>query len=206
MKFTKQIYLLGFILVLFSSCAKIFSTPDAYSLAQKQKTIAIIAPVISIAANKKIDAEAMKEQQKTESINFQKEIYAWMLRRKMQGKITQEIQETETTNAKLKKAGYPETPLTSAEICGVLGVDGIMTSNFGLSKPMSEGAALVGLFFFGFNGATNQIYASISINDCGGKKLIWNYNHKVSGGIGSSVSSTVDGLMRHASRKMPYVR
>ena len=46
----------------------------------------------------------MKEQQKTESINFQKEMYSWMLQRKMQGKISQEIQEIETTNAILKQS------------------------------------------------------------------------------------------------------
>ena len=67
-------------------------------------------------------------------------MYSWMLKRKMQGRITQEIQEVETTNALLKKAGYPENPLTSAELCSVLGVDGIMSSNYSLSKPMSDGA------------------------------------------------------------------
>ncbi len=103
MKLFRQISLIGLSIVLLSSCAKIFYSPDAYTLAHSQKTIAIIPPTVSIAANKKIDAEAMKEQQKTESVNFQKEMHSWMLKRKMQGKISQEIQEIETTNAKLKK-------------------------------------------------------------------------------------------------------
>jgi hypothetical protein len=106
-----------------------------------------LPPTVSIAANKKVSAEAIKEQQRTESMNFQKEIYSWLLKRKMQGRMTQEIQDIETTNAKLKRAGYPENPLTTAELCDALGVDGVMSSNFGLSKPMSEGAAIaVGLF------------------------------------------------------------
>lgn len=63
-------------LFLFTSCAKIFYSPDAYTLGNRQKTIAIIPPTVSIAANKKIDAESLKEQQRTESINFQKEMYA----------------------------------------------------------------------------------------------------------------------------------
>jgi hypothetical protein len=187
-----------------SSCAKVFYSPDAYTLAHSQKNIAIIPPSVSIAASKKIDAESMKEQQKTESVNFQKEMYSWMLKRKTQGSITQEVQDLETTNAKLKKAGYPENPLTSAEMCEILGVDGVMTSNFSLSKPMSTGAAVAVALLVGAWGATNEVGVTLSISDCSNKKLIWNYDHKFSGGLGSSPASLVDGLMRHASKKMPY--
>jgi hypothetical protein len=205
MKLIKQISFIGLTVVLLSSCAKIFYSPDARMLANKQQTIAIIPAKISIAASKKVEAEAMREQQKTESLNFQNEIYSWILKRKMQGKITKEIQEIETTNAKLKKAGYPENPLTTAELCEVLGVDGIMTSSFGLSKPMSDGAAVALGLLAGAWGSTNEVRASLSISDCDNKKLIWNYEHKLSGGVGSSPSRIVDQLMRQASRKMPYV-
>jgi hypothetical protein len=191
--------------IVFSSCAKIFYSPDAYTLAREQNIIAIMPPSISIAANKKIDAEAMVEQQKTESINFQKEMYSWMLKRKMQGHITQEIQEVETTNALLKKAGYPENPLTSAELCSVLGVDGVMSSNYALSKPMSDGAAVAVALLVGAWGATNEVTVSLSINDCMNKKLIFNYDHKYSGSLGSSPARLVDALMRQASKKMPYL-
>lgn len=200
----KQILSLSIIMVLLSSCAKIFYSPDARELADKQKIIAIVPPRVSIPANKKVESEALKEQQRTESLNFQNEMYSWMLRRKMQGKFSQEIQEIETTNAKLKKAGYPETPLTTAEICGVLGVDGIMTSNYSLSKPMSDGAAVAVGLLIGVWGATNEVNVSLSITDCKNKKLIWNYDQTFSGGVGSSPSRLVDGLMRRASKKIPY--
>lgn len=206
MKSFKQFSLIGFSILLLSSCAKIFYSPDAHSLAHNQKIIAIIPPTISIAARKKVNAETIKEQEKTESINFQKEMYSWMLKRKMQGKISQEIQEIETTNAKLKKAGYPDTPLTTAEMCGVLGVDGIMISNYSLSKPMSDGAAVVVAVLVGAWGATNEVVVHLSISDCQNKKLIWSYDHKYSGSIGSSPARLVDGLMRHASKKMPYMK
>lgn len=55
-----------------SSCAKIYYSPDAKVRASSHQTIAIIPPTVSIAASKKISAESMKEQQRTESINFQK--------------------------------------------------------------------------------------------------------------------------------------
>jgi len=190
---------------LFSSCAKIFYSPDAYTLAKNHQSIAILPPSVSIAANKKIDAEAIKEQQKTESINFQKEIYSWMLKRKMQGKILTEIQDIETTNSKLKNAGFPEKTFTAEEICTLLGVDGTLGSNFGLTKPMSQGAAIAVGILFGAWGPTNEVTVSLSIKDCPNKKLIWNYDHKYSGGIGSSPARLVDELMRHSSKKMPYL-
>lgn len=204
MKFIKQMSIIGLSLVLLSSCAKIYYSPDARTLANKQETIAIIPPRISISARKKVDAEAIKEQQKTESLNFQNEIYSWMLKRKMQGKITKEVQEIETTNALLQRAGYPEKPLTTLELCEVLKVDGIMTSNFGLSKPMSDGAAVALGLLVGAWGATNEVKATLSISDCENKKLIWNYEHKLSGGVGSTPARIVDQLMKEASRKMPY--
>ncbi|QQS28827.1 MAG: hypothetical protein IPM47_18600 [Sphingobacteriales bacterium] len=197
---------LSIVAIFVSSCAKIYYSPDAKSLASKHQTIALVPPTVSIAANKKVDGEAMKEQQKTESLNFQKEMHSWLLRRKMQGKINQEILDIETTNAKLKKSGYPEIPLTSAEICEVLGVDGILTSNFGLSKPMSDGAAVAVGILFGAWGATNEARVSLGIYDCDNKKLIWNYDHKYSGSVGSSPARLVDQLMRHASKNMPYIR
>ena len=205
MKSIKQLSIIVLVAILFSSCAKIFYSPDAYTLAHNQKIIAIIPPTVSIAAKKNIDAEAMKEQQKTGSINFQKEMYSWMLKRKMQGKISQELQDIETTNAKLKKARYPENPLTTAELCEVLGVDGIMTSNYGLSKPMSEGAAIVEAFLVDSRSSTNEVHASLSIIDYSSKKMIWNYDYKSSGSLGSNPSKLVDDLLREASTKMPYM-
>lgn len=190
---------------LITSCAKVFYAPDAYALAYDQENFAIIPPTISIAASKKVDAEAIVEQQKTESLNFQKEMYAWMLKRKMQGRISQEIQETATTNTLLKRAGYPENPYTSAELCEILGVDGLMTSNYALSKPLSEGAS-VAMAIFGTEGAANEVRVSISINDCSNKVLIWNYDHKYSGGLDRTHARLVNEMLRDASERMPYMR
>jgi hypothetical protein len=69
---------------------------------------------------------------------------------------------------------------------------------------MSTGAAVAVALLVGAWGATNEVGVTLSISDCSNKKLIWNYDHKFSGGLGSSPASLVDGLMRHASKKMPY--
>jgi hypothetical protein len=204
MKLINQYSLIALVVLLFSSCAKVFYSTDAYTLARNQGDFAIVPPVVSIETKSKFDADAMKEQQKTESFNFQNEMYSWMLKRKMQGKIKQEIQVIETTNAILCRAGYPEIPLSNAELCDLLEVDGILTSNFSLSKPMSEGAAIAAILLIGMWGNTNEVQVSLSLSDCKNAKLIWNYNHKYSGSVGSSTSQLVDELMRDASEKMPY--
>jgi len=204
MKSNKNLIILVLATLMFTSCAKIFYSPDSRTLASKQTLIAIVPPSVSIAARKKVDAEALKEQQRTESLNFQNEIYSWLLKRKMQGKIDKEIQQIETTNALLKKAGYPANPMTTEEMCEVLGVDGVMSSTFALSKPMSNGAAIALTVLFGAGGSTNEVRTSLSISDCENNKLIWNYEHKISGGLGSSSSRIINQLMRQSSKKMPY--
>ena len=124
-----------------------------------------------------VDAESMKERQNTMSLNIQKEMHSWMLRRKMQGKIFQEFMDIETVNAKLKKAGYPNTPLTQNELCESLGVDGVISSNFSLTKPFGNIMAISMQQAGAGSQITNQIHVTISIQDCEKQKMIWNYNH-----------------------------
>jgi hypothetical protein len=183
---------------------QIFYTPDARPLAQNQKIIAIAPPKISIAPRKNVDGAALIEQQKTESVNIQREMYSWMLKRKMQGTIFVEIQDVETTIALLSEAGVNGGKvLTPNEMCQILEVDGILTSNYSLSKPMSEGAAIALGVIAGVWGPTNEANVSLSIHDSGTNKMIWNYDHKLSSSL-STPAKLVDALMRQASRKMPY--
>jgi len=200
----KSIFILVTAALILQSCAKIFYTPDARPLAQNQKIIAIAPPKISIAPRKNVDGAALIEQQKTESVNFQREMYSWMLKRKMQGTIFVEIQDVETTIALLSEAGVNGGKvLTPNEMCQILRVDGILTSNYSLSKPMSEGAAIALGVIAGVWGPTNEATVSLSIHDSGTKKMTWNYDHKLSSSL-STPAKLVDALMRQASKKMPY--
>lgn len=200
----KPIFLLVVAALILQSCAKIFYAPDARSLAQNQRIIAIAPPKVSIAARKNVDGAALIEQQKAESVNFQREMYSWMLKRKMQGTISVEIQDVETTIALLSKAGINEGKVfTPDDMCRILGVDGILTSNYSLTKPMSEGAAIALGVIAGVWGPTNEATVSLSIHDSDTNKMIWNYDHKLSSSL-STPAKLVDALMRQASRKMPY--
>lgn len=192
------------LIILVSGCASVYIAPNGQEVANRHTTIAIIKPNVSIMASKKVDAEAIKESRKTSANEFQQEIYKFLLKRKAQGKMVIGIQDVDETNAILSKKTDNISTLTTKEICNLLGVDAIMTSNFGLTKPMSTGAAIAMSVLVGFYGSTNEVTVSMSLKNCDDSSLLWKYDHKYSGGIGSSPARLVEGLMRDASKKMPY--
>lgn len=199
---------LGIMVVFISSCADVYRSPDVYSISYQHENVAIIPPTVSIAARKNVDAEAIKEQQRTESVNFQREMQNWMLKRKMQHKIFVDIQDVETTNVKLKKAGYFDAQAMSPEeLCELLGVDAVIFSNYALSKPRIGG--LVIPWFGGASGlwgSTNETTVTLQLHDKQTQKIIWNYSDRLSGRVGSSPARLVDNLMKNASKKIPYKR
>lgn len=115
-----------------TSCApKIYQDVNAVSIAQTHKTIAILPPLVAISAKKNVDAESLKEQQRTEAINFQKEMYSWLLKRKSQGKLKVEIQDVEVTNAMLRKIDVDKLlTMTPVEMGQLLKADAVVKSNF----------------------------------------------------------------------------
>ena len=190
------------IAILLSSCAKVYYSPDARQKAASHKIIAIITPKVSVSGGKITDVAAIKAQQDAESISYQKEIYAWLLKRKRQGRMTVDVQETDITNSRLKKMDYENNPIPASELCKALGVDGVITSNISSIKTMGDGASVGLLFLTGAFIPNKNVTIDLSINDS--EKLLFNYNHKMGGGIASSPAAIVDNLMRNASKKMPY--
>src|SRR5690606_983841 len=80
---------------------------------------------------KNVDAESLKEQQRTEAINFQKEMYSGLLKRKSQGKLKVEIQDVEVTNAMLRKIDVDKLlTMTPVEMGQLLKADAVVKSNF----------------------------------------------------------------------------
>tara|TARA_B100001769_G_scaffold263296_1_gene246437 strand:- start:88 stop:696 length:609 start_codon:yes stop_codon:yes gene_type:complete len=198
----KKIIPLFLLSIFVSSCASIYLAPNGKSIANKHDKIAIINPKVSIKARKKDNAEAIKESQRTSALEFQQEIYKFLLKRKTQGKMQVNIQDVEETNAILERSNIEN--LTTKEMCDLLGVDAIMTSNFGLSKPMSVGGAIALAVLTGYGSSTNEVVVTLSLKNCDDRSLLWKYDHKYSGGVGSSPARLVAALMRKASKKMPY--
>ena len=204
------------IVLLLSSCAKIFYTVDGKTIAQKHhRSVAVMPSFVSISrtgAHRKAALEVLERQEAVEALNFQQAIHVWMQKSKSEGKVTVEIQDIEETNAKLKNAGYPETLITDAKICEILGVDGIILSNFEMSKPFTTGEA-IGLSIAmsvlspnpGMAGmiSNDEIRGTIAINDCANQKIIWSYQQKLEG---DNPQAIVARFMKRAGKKIPYVK
>ena len=200
------IIILSVSLIFISGCATVYLSPDGQSLSSKHNIVAILPPSIVLKSTKGMSAETVKQQQDDEAKVFQQEIYSYMLQRKSKGQMVIDIQDVEETNVILKRNNLDILNMTTDEICQTLEVDGVLSSQFSLSKPMSGGAAVALLFLTGFGGATNEVTVSMSLKDCSQKSLIWKYDHKYSGGVLSSPASLVKTLMRDASKKMPYFK
>ena len=190
---------------LLSGCATVFLSPNGQELANKHQILAILPPNVIIPPGKGMTAEVLKEQQLSEGKVFQQEIYTYLLKRKTKGQMLIDIQEIESTNILLSRTNVDISNMTTQEICELLKVDGLLYSQFGLSKPMSAGVAVAAALLVGF-AATNEVTVSLSIKDCSEKTLIWKYDHKLSGGLASTPSKLVTNLMRDASKKMPYFK
>jgi len=200
------IIILSVSLIFIGGCATVYLSPDGQSLSNKHNIVAILPPSIVLKSTKGMSAETVKQQQDDEAKVFQQEVYSYMLQRKSKGQMVIDIQDVEETNVALKRNNLDVSNMTTGELCELLEVDGILSSQFSLSKPMSGGAAVALLFLTGFGAATNEVTVSMSLKDCGQKSLIWKYDHKYSGGVLSSPASLVKTLMRDASKKMPYFK
>lgn len=70
---------------------------------------------------------------------------------------------------------------------------------------MSEGGAIALGLILGVWGATNEVVVGMEIHDRPKEKVIWSFNHKISGNTFSTPARLVEQLMRQASKKMPYI-
>ena len=199
----KIITLLLVSIFLISGCATVYLAPNGKDLANEHKTLALLPPIVIIPPGKGVSAEVLREQQLSEAKVFQQEIYTYLLKRKSKGQMSIDIQEIESTNVLLLRNNLDISNMTTEEICELLNVDGLLYSQFGLSKPMSAGVAVAAALFVGYS-KTNEVSVSLSIKDCNDKSLIWKYDHKFSGGLGSTPAKLVKNLMKDASKKMPY--
>lgn len=203
---TRHFYVLALFSILLSACGPVvFLSEDAIDRTSKHSIVAILPPKVSIPVSKKVSGEAMIEQCKTESLNFQNEVYKQFLRRITRGQMIVTLQDIEESNVLLKR-NFPDGIFTNEEACRVLKVDALLSSQFKLSKPMSKGAAMAMAVLFFDVGATNEVNVNMSLKDCSDNKLLWNYDWRYQGGLLSSPEDLVEALMRNASRKIPYTR
>jgi len=158
---------------------------------------------------KDLTQEQIIQMGKDESLDIQKGMHSWFLKRKQKGNFKAKIQSPAQTNAKLKKAGADIHDLdiyTPQELGDILGVDCVVMGTFETSKPMSGAAALgVGLLFGG-GGATQSATCNMDFYDTRDGELVVNYLKQIKGGLGSNSQDLINILMRKVTRRVPYTK
>ena len=190
---------------------KLFEHPQFDQLAKDHKTIAILPFDAQVMLRpkqmKEITTEQLTQMQKSEGLAIQQSMFTWFLQRQKRGKLLLEVQDPKKTNAILLQNGIMDpNVVTPEELANMLGVDAVITGRFETDKPMSDGASLALGLLVGFWGQTNSATINMSVNNGLDGQLLWNYNKRVAGSLGSSTDSLINTLMRKASRRLAYTK
>ena len=209
------IFLLLLAAVLFGStgCApKIYTDPTFPKAKALHENVAILPFNVTVDAKKlpkDITLETVKELEKDEAYLFQEQLYGRFLQRYSKDEYTVTFQDISRTNALLAQADIAYEDLstyTREEIAGLLGVDAVIAGTIRRSRPTSTGAAVAVGVLFGVWANTNRVDASMELHDGDSGRLLWKYDHKASGSVGSSSEGLAKSLMKSISKRFPYRR
>ncbi len=192
----------------------LYENPNFDELAATHKIIAVVPFKTQVKLRPKQMKDMTDEQldrlEKSEGESIQTAIYSWFLKRKKRGKLQRiEVQDPKTTNALLGKQEINYDNLleyTPIELAEILNVDAIIMGDYETDKPMSEGASVALGLLIGFWGSTNTAVVNMSVHNATDGILLWNYNKKVRGSLGSSPDDLINTLMRKASRRLAYTK
>ncbi len=194
--------------IILSSCASIYTSPEFTQVRREHQTVAILPFDVAIQSKKLpkgMTYEMLREQEKDEAYTVQTTCYTYFLKRQQDYSV--KFQDVDKTNAILAERGitYEKLKETSKEkIAEILGVDAVVSGKVSRSQPMSTAGAIAVGVLFGAAAPTNEVLVDFTIHNGIDSNLLWKYNHKVSGGLGSSSQSLAESLMKHISKKFPY--
>jgi len=192
----------------------LYENPEFDEIAKTHKIIAVVPFKTQVKLRPKQMKDMTNEQlyklEKAEGEGIQTAMYSWFLKRKKRGKLKNlEVQDPKVTTAMLKRKdiNYDNiTDFTPQELAEFLEVDAVISGEFETNKPMSEGASVALGLLVGFWGSTNNAVVNMSVHNAADGVLLWNYNKKVRGSIGSSPEDLINILMRKASRRLSYTK
>ncbi|RZN84306.1 MAG: hypothetical protein EVB11_02555 [Winogradskyella sp.] len=213
----KKLFLLGtllFFVNLSFGQTSLYENPEFDEIAKNHKNIAILQFKTQVKLRPKqmkdMTPDKLERLEKAESKGLQAGMHSWFLKRKKRGKMTSiEVQDPKRTNALLAKEGITYDNIQDQlpeDLAKILGVDAVISGDYETNKPMSEGASVALGLIVGFWGSTNSATVNMSVYNGVDAVLLWNYNKKVRGSIGSSPEDLVNILMRKASRRLAYTK
>lgn len=203
-----------FCLTTINAQTNLYENPAFDEIAKTHKIIAVVPFKTQVELRPKQMKDMTEEQlhrlEKAEGEGIQTAMHSWFLKRKKRGDLqTIEVQDPKTTTALLKRNNIDYdniTEYTPQELAKLLEVDAVISGEFQTNKPMSEGAGAVLGILVGFWGATNSAVINMSVHNAADGVLLWNYNKKVAGSLGSSSEDLINILMRKASRRLAYTK
>lgn len=212
-KQTLSILLLFFTYTLLAQ-TNLYENPDFDEIAKSHKIIAIVPFKTQVKLRPKqmkdITPEQLERLERSEGESIQSAMYSWFLKRKKRGDLQSlEIQDPRVTTSMLKKKDIDYDNImdfTPQELANILEVDAVISGEFETNKPMSEGAGVALGLVLGVWGSTNSATMNMSVHNAADGILLWNYNKKVSGSVGSSPEDLINILMRKASRRLAYTK
>jgi hypothetical protein len=192
----------------------LYENPKFDSIAKAHHVIAIVPFKTQVKLRPKemkdMDDLQLDRLERSEGESIQSAMFSWFLKRKKRGQIQNlRIQDPKTTNALLlrKEIDYENIyAYTPQELADILEVDAVISGDYETNKPMSEGASVALGLLVGFWGTTNSALINMSVYNGIDGDLLWNYNKKVRGSIGSSPEDLINILMRKASRRLSYTK
>ncbi|WP_339741045.1 hypothetical protein [uncultured Sunxiuqinia sp.] len=191
----------------------LYENPAFDKIAEEHQIIAVVPFDATVSLRPKqmkdISPEQLQRMEQSEGESVQMAMYSWFLKREKRDQLTVKVQDTNTTNALLKKNGITYenlTDYTPEELARLLEVDAVVSGKFETSKPMSEGASLALGALIGFWGSTNKAVLNMFIHNASDGQLLINYNKGVSGSVGSSTEDLINILLRKASRRIAYTK
>lgn len=192
----------------------LYENPNFDEISKTHKIIAVVPFKTQVKLRPKqmkdMTTEQLNRIERSEGESIQSAMYSWFLKRKKQGDLQSlEVQDPRTTTAMLKKQNIDYDNImdfTPQNLAKILEVDAVISGEFDTNKPMSEGASVVMGALFGFFGTTNSATINMSVHNAEDGILLWNYNKKVSGSIGSDTEDLINMLMRKASRRLAYTK
>jgi len=197
-----------------SAQTNLYENPDFDEIAKGHKAIAVVPFKTQVKLRpkqmKEMTTEQLHKLEKAEGESIQTAMYSWFLKRKKRGKLLHiEVQDPKVTTALLKRNNIDYDNIdayTPEELAKILEVDAVISGEYETNKPMSEGASVALGILIGFWGNTNTAVINMSVHNAADGVLLWNYNKKVRGSIGSSPEDLINILMRKASRRLAYTK
>lgn len=192
----------------FEGSKQVFTSPKIKEAIAKHKMVAILpfkATINYKRMPKNFDAEANKQEEKKLGENMQSGMFTYLLRKSDNFSVS--FQETERTNALLKKAGVYDKidELLPDTLAKILGVDAVIKASYSYEKTGSEAGAIAKTILLGAGaGKTGDGALTMQIYDGETGELLWRFFKEMNENMMSNANEIMERMMRKVARNFPY--